>query len=121
MSIVGKRKTPFSLSGGGTKMIPIARPQILADGDEVYFVFRDAERDSRVSLAYRSGKDSEWTISDLTDFSVDAWEPSIDPVRWTDDKKLDIYVQCASQGDGERTTDAAPQPVYVLELRKTEQ
>ncbi len=121
MSTVSKRQTPFSLSGGGTKMIPIARPQILADGDEVYFVFRDAERGSRVSLAYRPYKDSEWTVTDLTDFSVDAWEPTIDPVRWANDKKLDIYVQSASQGDGERTTDAAPQSVYVLELRKTEQ
>ncbi len=118
MSTVSDRRTPFSLSGGGTKMIPIARPQVLADGDEVYYVFRDAERGSRVSLAYRSNASGPWTIADLTDFSVDAWEPSIDPVRWAERRELDIYVQSASQGDGEKTTDAEPQPVYILELRK---
>jgi len=121
MSTVGKRTTPFTLSGGGTKMIPIARPQVLADGDEVYFVFRDAERGSRVSLAYRPDADIEWTVTDLTDFSVDAWEPSIDPVRWSKCKELDIYVQKASQGDGERTTETAPQQVYILGVSKTEQ
>lgn len=118
MSTVGHRTQPFSLSGGGTKMIPIARPQVVADGDEIYMVFRDVERGSRVSLAYRSASDAEWTVTDLTDFSVDAWEPSLDPVLWADRKELDIYVQSASQGDGERTTDARPAPVYVLEVRK---
>ena len=121
MSVVGSRNTPFSLSGGGTKMIPIARPQVVADGDEIYFVFRDAERGSRVSLAYRPDAETDWTVTDLTDFSVDAWEPSIDPTRWAKHKELDIYVQAASQGDGERTTDASPQTVNILEVRKTEQ
>lgn len=118
MSVVGSRNTPFSLSGGGTKMIPIARPQVLADGDEIYFVFRDAERGSRVSLAYRPDAETDWTVTDLTDFSVDAWEPSIDPTRWAKHKELDIYVQATSQGDGERTTDASPQTVNILEVRK---
>lgn len=112
---VGHRHTPFSLSGGGTKMIPIARPQVVSDGSAVHFLFRDEERGGRVSVASRSGADGAWSVRDLTDFSVDAWEPSIDRNLWRDRGLLHIYVQQTSQGDGERVTNRPPTPVYVLE------
>lgn len=116
MSTVGERIQPFSLSGGGTKMIPIARPQVAAKGDTVYYIFRDAERGSRVSMAWRYAPDMPWQVTDLTDFSVDAWEPSFDTTLWDDKRQLDIFVQCSSQGDGERTTQAAPTPVAILSV-----
>lgn len=115
MEKVGERKTPFSLSGGGTKMIPIARPKIVGDGEKTYYIFRDAERGSKVSLAVRNAYGEPWVISDITDFSVDAWEPSMDEEMWRKHRKLHIYVQTTSQGDGEKTTSTPPQPVYVLE------
>lgn len=118
MSTVGQRSTPFSLSGGGTKMIPISRPRLVANGDEVYYIFRDAERGSRVSMAHRSDASSPWTVRDLTAFSVGAWEPSLDYDLWHADKQLNIFVQHTSQGDGERATKAGPTPVYVLEVDK---
>ena len=46
------RSLGFSLKGGGTKMIPISRPRIAVDKGKAYFVFRDAERGSKVSMAY---------------------------------------------------------------------
>ena len=118
MSTVGHRTQPFSLSGGGTKMIPIARPRLAADGDEVIYIFRDAERGSKVSAAHRRSADDEWTVSDLTDFPVNAWEPSYDIALWRCSKKLDIFVQPTTQGDGERTTSAPPSPVSILTVRK---
>ena len=51
---VSDRHTPFSLKGGGTKMIPIARPRIVVDGGEIFYIFRDEERGSRVSMAHTS-------------------------------------------------------------------
>lgn len=116
MSTVGHRSTPFSLSGGGTKMIPISRPRLVADGEEVYYIFRDQERGSRVSIAHRAEADSPWTVSDLTDFSVGAWEPTVDPELWRRNHKLHIFVQPTTQGDGERATDAAPSTVSILEV-----
>lgn len=72
---VSGRTTPFSLKGGGTKMIPMARPRIVVDGGEIFYVFRDEERGSKVSLAHATDvANSKWSISDLTDFAVDAWE-----------------------------------------------
>ena len=119
MSTVGERKTPFSLSGGGTKMIPISRPRIVSDGKKACYVFRDAERGSKVSVAYTPHLgEKDWTVTDLTDFSVDAWEPSHDLNLWNDRRKLNVFVQTSHQGDGEKVADVQEktQPVYVLEI-----
>lgn len=116
-SQVSQRTTPFSLKGGGTKMIPIARPRIVVDGKEAFYIFRDEERGSKVSMAHTDDIDGGvWTLSDLTDFPVDAWEPSHDTELWKSQKRLHIFVQHTKQGDGERTVAFEAQPVYVLEV-----
>lgn len=115
METVGQRSTPFSLAGGGTKMIPISRPRVVSDGKELFYIFRDAERGSKVTLARRNVAGSGWELEDLTDFSVDAWEPTIDNELWRDRRMLHIYVQKSSQGDGEQVTDAPPTMVNILE------
>ncbi len=120
MAVVGARKTPFSLSGGGTKMIPISRPRIVSDGKKAYYIFRDEERGSKVSIAYtpKLGK-KPWTIADVTDFSVDAWEPSHDVNLWNKRHKLHVYVQTSHQGDGEKVAadKGNVSPVYILEVK----
>lgn len=117
-SIISARKQAFSLSGGGTKMIPVSRPRVVADGQRIAMIFRDAERGSRVSLAYSSdGPDGDWHTVDLTDYSVDAWEPTFDTDLWRDKRLLHIFVQRTSQGDGERVVDSPPTPVSILEIK----
>ena len=120
MSTVGNRTAPFSLSGGGTKMIPISRPRIVSDGKKACYIFRDQERGSKVSIAYTPhlGK-SDWQIKDVTDFSVDAWEPSHDLNLWNTKRKLHVFVQPTHQGDGEKVAqDVEPtSTVYVLEVK----
>lgn len=121
MMKVGNRSTDFTLSGRGTKMIPMSRPRIAIDARKsIYYIYRDAERNNRVSLAYLDNlSKGGWDIRDLTDFSVDAWEPSYDTNLWNKQELLHIYVQCTSQGDGEKVKKSMPQPVYVLEVNKT--
>jgi len=117
MNQVGERKTPFSLSGGGTKMIPVSRPRIVSDGTAAWYIFRDTERGSRVTVARTPHLgEAEWTFTDMTPFSVDAWEPTLDTSLWNSRRRLDIFVQTTAQGDGERVVgDAAEStPVYVL-------
>ena len=58
---------------------------------------------------------NKWLYTDLTDFSVDAWEPSHDTELWKKQRKLHLFVQHTRQGDGERTAEIDPQMVYVLE------
>lgn len=115
---VSNRTTPFSLMGGGTKMIPIARPRIMVEDNEAYYIFRDAERGSKVSMFYTKDiRKGQWDVIDLTDFSVDAWEPSHDSELWKTEGKLHLFVQSTRQGDGERQVATEPQTVYVLEVR----
>lgn len=117
VSTVGRRRTPFSLSGGGTKMIPVSRPQVVSDSrGTIHYIFRDAERGSRVSVATRTPTDPDWHIRDLTDFSVGAWEPTLDRNLWHTRHLLHLYVQPTAQGDGETVTDAPPSPACILEL-----
>lgn len=117
---VTNRVTPFSLSGGGTKMIPISRPRILIDNNKIYVLFRDTERGSKVSIACNSDLSyNNGSFTDLTDFSVEAWEPIIDTSLWNQSKKLHILVQKTYQGDAERSVDSKPTPIYVLEINKS--
>ncbi|NGZ86746.1 neuraminidase [Duganella sp. SAP-35] len=114
------RKTAFSLSGQGTKAIPIARPQIMVSmsGPGGLLVFRDEERGSKVSVVsvsdFAAGK---WSVADLTDASVGAWEPSFDTELWRRSGTLSLFVQKVSQVDGEGQAQVPPQPVTVLDWR----
>lgn len=114
---ISYRLTPFSLSGGGTKMIPISRPRIVAEGDRISVIYRDLERGAGITVASTtSGPAGKWETKDLTAFSVDAWEPSFDTDLWQKEKKLHLFVQKSFQGDGEVALDKKPTPVYVLEV-----
>jgi hypothetical protein len=118
---VSNRTTSFSLSGGGTKRIPISRPRLVIkqEGEQckAYYIFRDEERNNKVSMAYSEDiTNDNWQYSDLTDFSVNAWEPSHDTELWKNQQKLHLFVQCTEQGDGEKTVDIEPQMVYVVEV-----
>lgn len=116
------RQTAFSLSGGGTKKIPISRPQILLKENKgkpatVYLVYRDVERNSKVSLNIsKDASHSQWETFDLTDFSVNSWEPSYDTELWKQSATLSLFVQNMGQGDGEHLESLPAQPVYILSL-----
>jgi hypothetical protein len=115
---ISDRKTPFSLSGGGTKKIPISRPQIVVDdsGDTpvVYLIYRDIERDSKASVNKSISTDlKQWEVYDITESTVNSWEPTYDPELWKDSMILNIFIQRAGQGDGETLEDLPAQPVFI--------
>jgi len=117
---LGFRKMPFSLSGMGTKRIPIARPQIVIWKEGLHncaaVIFRDAERGNKISAAINYDLlKNNWTIKDLTKFSVGSWEPSYDTEFWKTKKLLHLFVQYADQQDAEGKAEIAPQVVQVLE------
>jgi hypothetical protein len=104
----------------GTKSIPVARPQILVQGKGekaiVSLLFRDRERDSKVSMATCSDlKTGKWIVTDLTDFSVGDWEPSFDTELWKNKHQLNVFVQKVQQVDGEGLSKVNPERVYILE------
>lgn len=124
-SQVTARTTPFSLSGGGTKKVPISRPQVVAvdrgGKTTVAVIFRDsAERGGRVSLAECADlrvPTPAWSIRDLLDENVDQWEPSFDRVRWARDGVLSLFVQRVGQGDGETLEKVEPTPARIVDWK----
>lgn len=121
VSQVSRRTTPFSLSGGGTRRIPISRPQVLIRSrgakTEAFVIFRDSERGNRVSVARCADlQRGVWTVADIRQEAVGMWEPTYDTVLWSRQKKLHLLVQNVGQGQGdERLEEIAPQMVSILE------
>ena len=119
----GFRSTPFTLSGGGTKSIPIARPQIIAWSNKnkkyIGLIFRDAERNNHVSIAIlqEGSNQTKWVIKDIYKENTGAWEPSFDTELWKNKKQLHLFVLKTVQIDGEGNADIVPEPVKVLELK----
>lgn len=97
-------------------MIPISRPRMATGGRHLYYIVREAENGSRVAMYKGCLDDEQLERIDITDFSVDAWEPSYDTELWKNENKLNIFVQRTSQGDGEHVTTLPAQMVYVLEV-----
>lgn len=113
---VTNRENSFSLSGGGTKRIPISRPQIIAgDSRDLYMIFRDFERGGGISIARSTNSSYEnWQISDIHTTSVGMWEPTYDRQAWENRRELYLFVQNVGQGDGETLEDIPPQKIFLL-------
>ena len=105
-SQVSRRTTPFRLSGGGTRRIPVSRPQLMvatsAGVTKAYMVFRDVERGERVSVAISDDLgEGSWRMVDLTDAPVGAWEPTYDTALWQREQVLHLFHQVVDQPDGD--------------------
>ena len=116
------RRTPFSLSGVGTKRIPIARPQVMTGSRRnktaLLMVFRDAERGNKVSAVVMNGvKKQKWNVLDLTTESVGSWEPTYDTELWKEKGLLHLFVQNVEQADAEGKADLPAQTVKVLQWK----
>jgi len=116
------RKTTFSLSGGGTKQIPISRPQIIVWPSGKHYaaglLFRDADRGNKVSIALNGELGSgDWKVEDLTQKSLGDWEPSYDTELWKSKGVLSMFMQKVSQIDGEGKANQAPTQVQVLDWK----
>jgi len=116
------RETPFSLSGGGTKNIPMSRPQLISwrkgNAQATALIFRDDERGDKVSIAVNNDiTKNNWSVSNLSTGSVGAWEPSYDTELWVSKKILDLFIQKVIQVDSEGTANTPSEPVQVLEWK----
>ena len=116
-SRVGDRTLAFRLSGGGTKRIPLSRPQVLVGrSGDVIVVYRDQERGGGVTVARSTDPArARWTVRELWTSPVGQWEPTYDVDRWRRDGRLSLFVQRVGQGDAESLEDVPAQPVLVLD------
>ena len=115
---ISELKVPFSLSGGGTKHIPISRPLILCDKENIlYLIFRSNEAGNKVSMSVCNNIErNDWQTVNLTDFTVGMWEPTYDTELWKTTGKLNLFIQNVAQGDAETLENIPPQVISILEL-----
>ncbi len=115
---VSRRKTPFSLSGGGSLRIPISRPEIAVARDgAVYLVTRDEELGGGIRLYRSDGDYSGWTATDILREDLGSWEPSYDLARFRRTGILSLFVLATQQGNHETVTATPPREASVLEVR----
>ena len=121
---VSERQSNFELKGGGTKKVPISRPQIAADssGDitKAYLIYCDNDCAGGITIAYNNDL-SQTTLEtvDLVNEGLGFWEPSYDFELWESHKELHFFVQHVEQGDGETLEELEPQMIEVLEWLPT--
>lgn len=116
---LGFRHTVFSLSGLGTKRIPISRSQIVVSGrnsnSHAWIIFRDEERGNTVSIAGNTNPEfTDWKVLDLASGDYGSWEPTYDTELWKQSGILSLFLQRVVQVDNEGIADVPAQPVRVL-------
>jgi hypothetical protein len=105
---VTNRSERFSLSGTATKRPPISRGVLLVEpGQErpaAHLIYRDDAQGGRALMfstpAIGSGV---WASQELTQSSLGAWEPVIDPVQWDREQQIHLLAQFVTQRDGDDT------------------
>ena len=119
---ISNRTTAFSLSGGGTRRIPISRPQVVVDSrgarPKVIVMFRDVERGNRASVAVCDNiARCNWIVRDLSELRLGMWEPTFDQTLWDKKQELHIFAQLVGQGDEEKLENLGQQTVSIVEWR----
>ncbi len=103
---VTSRTQPFELRGAATKRPPISRGAILtrqsaAGTTGFHLIYRDDERGGRiVAVSTDDLANPVWRTRELTTTSVGAWEPTVDPVAWTNFGEVHLLLQAVEQQDG---------------------
>lgn len=103
---ISQRTTPFDLKGVGTLQLPICRPEILIDhNDVVYAIYRGDFTKDRMCIAQIGDAKHKYPKSDAkgmtnTDSTAELWpedlgfsEPVIDRTRWSNSKILTVLIQ----------------------------
>lgn len=119
---ITSRTAPFELRGTATKRPPISRGAILtresaAGRQEFYLIYRDDERGGKITaVSCADLAHPAWRVRELYPDSVGAWEPSVDPVQWSQHGRIDLLVQRVEQLDGNdrQAAAVAPTPVSLL-------
>ncbi len=114
---ISQRIGTFSLSGIGTKKIPISRPQVLVNGKKVFLICRDEERTNALTIYTNTDYNlKKWKPIDVLNENLGAWEPSYDTELWKQTNQLHVFVQMNAQGDGEKMVNINIQSVKILEF-----
>lgn len=115
---VSDNKTEFSLNGRGTLSLPLSRPQILVSDKNVHVIYRQDKKIVIASVPVRDVCSDAWSYYQLDEKFTDNWEPNYDPISWTDNRELAMYVQASRQGPDDTAVKGEANPAYLFELKE---
>lgn len=112
--VVSANETAFDLSGRGTLVLPLSRPQIVVSTRGVHVLYRHHE--SFVVASRPIDSPGEWQRQLVAAEPLGAWEPTIDAGAWESDGLIRVFVQAARQAPLDRGEpgDAAIARVYLF-------
>ncbi len=116
---ISKRDRPFTLSGSGTLQLPISRPEIVIDkNDVVYVIYRgDLTKDKLVAQRLLPPlyevKYTDTLV--LWDQPLGYYEPIIDRIRWQRDEILTLYIQYCEQPNHEGKSTPRTDYAYLVD------
>ncbi len=118
---ITKRTERFDLAGTGTRRPPISRGVLVMEGqnDEpaAHLVYRDdALGNGAMLMSTERIGSGEWRERKLTQGSLGAWEPTIDPVQWQRFEELHLLIQAVQQRDGNDAEDAGTSASDIASL-----
>ena len=118
---VTDRRLDFELGGQGSLRLPLSRPVVVFERHPVrprlHVIYRDDEFGgvARVASAEIDERLS-WHVSELTDRSLGAWEPSYDTELWESQQTMHLFLQQTQGWVADRRTGFTGSPVSILEV-----
>lgn len=119
-SFISNRKEKFDLLGGGTLQLPMSRPEILIDKDNiVYILYRGDLTDDKIVAQILlpplytpnpSNKIVLWSDP------VGNYEPIVDHLRWNEQCMLTIYIQYCEQPNHDESSSSSFSHSYLVDF-----
>jgi hypothetical protein len=109
----------FDLTGRGTLVLPLSRPQIVVSDRYIHIVYRQGET---LVIASRVTQDprAPWTYLRLNEGELGAWEPTFSRDTWAIERRLLLYVQYARQGTADTEAVGPPAQAKLYVFRESE-
>lgn len=118
-SVISYRTEKFLLTGAGTLKIPISRPEIVINEENiVYIIFRGDLTNEQMSVQVLYPPDYEYheaNLFTLWDQPLGYAEPIIDRMRWNKENILSMLIQFNHQPDGDKNVESISNPIYIID------
>ena len=114
---ISNNRENFTLRGRGTLSLPLSRPSVVISDKNIHVIYRQNNTAVIASAAIDGACADDWSRYHLPG-SLENWEPNFDPLAWSNDRVLAIYIQSARQGANDTMVAGPPAKAYLYEIKE---
>jgi len=114
---ISNNKYDFPLRGRGTLSLALSRPSVAISEKNIHVIYRQNKTATIASVAIGGACADDWSYYHLPDL-LGNWEPNFDPLAWSNDRTLAIYIQSARQGANDKMVAGPPAKAYLYEIKE---